>query len=158
MDYLTTHTSPSPIRHEFALGFVRYKKGCTRLASANDKVYQVLVYGRWVSPGTPASSITKTGPHDIAEILLKVALNTKNQIKNQIMTFMVCHIIHGMSHYSGYATSFTICHIIQGMSHHSQYATLFRVHVLYNVPCMSRHLWYMSCHSRYVTLFTVCHV
>jgi hypothetical protein len=30
------------------------------------------------SPGTPASS--KTGRHDIAEILLKVALNTKNQI------------------------------------------------------------------------------
>jgi hypothetical protein len=34
------------------------------------------------SPGTPASSTTKTGRHDIAEILLKVALNTKNQ--NQI--------------------------------------------------------------------------
>ena len=30
------------------------------------------------SPGTPASSTTKTGLHDIAEILLKVALNTKN--------------------------------------------------------------------------------
>jgi hypothetical protein len=29
-----------------------------------------------VSPGTPASSITKTGRHDVAEILLKVALNT----------------------------------------------------------------------------------
>jgi hypothetical protein len=27
------------------------------------------------------SSITKTGRHDIAEILLKVALNTINQIK-----------------------------------------------------------------------------
>jgi type III secretion system FlhB-like substrate exporter len=33
-------------------------------------------------PGTPASSITKTGRHDIAEILLKVALNTKNQSKH----------------------------------------------------------------------------
>jgi hypothetical protein len=32
--------------------------------------------------GTPASSITKTGRHDIAEILLKVALNTKNKIKS----------------------------------------------------------------------------
>jgi len=31
---------------------------------------------------TPASSTTKTGRHDIAEILLKVVLNTKNQ--NQI--------------------------------------------------------------------------
>jgi hypothetical protein len=28
----------------------------------------------WFSPDTPASSTTKTGRHDIAEILLKVAL------------------------------------------------------------------------------------
>jgi hypothetical protein len=33
--------------------------------------------------GTSASSTTKTGRHDIAEILLKVALNTKNQSINQ---------------------------------------------------------------------------
>jgi hypothetical protein len=33
--------------------------------------------------GTPASSTTKIGRHDIAEILLKVALNTKNQSINQ---------------------------------------------------------------------------
>ena len=32
------------------------------------------------SPGTPASSTTKTGHHDIAEILLKVAFKYK---KNQ---------------------------------------------------------------------------
>ena len=55
-------------------------KGCTRLAAENDKVYQLLAHGRWSSPGTPASSTTKTGRHDIAEILLNVALNTKNQI------------------------------------------------------------------------------
>ena len=42
--------------------------------------------GAWFSPGTPASSTTKTGRHDIAEILLKVALSTKNQIKsNEIL-------------------------------------------------------------------------
>jgi hypothetical protein len=40
----------------------------------SDKVYQLLAHGRWFSPGTPASSTTKTGRHDIAEILLKVAL------------------------------------------------------------------------------------
>jgi hypothetical protein len=45
--------------------------------------------GAWLSPGTPASSTTKTGRHDIAEILLKVALNTKNQIKsNQIKSLL----------------------------------------------------------------------
>jgi hypothetical protein len=50
--------------------------------SGSDKVYQLLAHGRWFSPGTPASSTTKTGRHDIAEILLKVALNTKNQIES----------------------------------------------------------------------------
>jgi hypothetical protein len=53
---------------------------CTRLAAASDKVDQLFTHGRWFSPGTPASSTTKTGRHDIAEILLKVALNTINQI------------------------------------------------------------------------------
>ena len=47
---LTTHTSLSPIRRGFAPSFVNYKKGCTRLAS--DKVCQLLVHGRWFSPGT----------------------------------------------------------------------------------------------------------
>jgi len=42
----------------------------------------LLARGRLLSPGTPASSTTKTGRHDIAEILLKVALNTKIQIQN----------------------------------------------------------------------------
>ena len=70
-------TSLSPIRRGFAPGFVNYKKGCTRLAS--DKVYQLLAHGWWFPP---ASSTTKTGHHNnIAEILLKVALNTINQIK-----------------------------------------------------------------------------
>jgi hypothetical protein len=34
----------------------------------------LLAHGQWFSPGTPASSTTKSGHHDIAEILLKVAL------------------------------------------------------------------------------------
>jgi hypothetical protein len=55
----------------------KLQKGCTRLASASDKVYQLLAQGRWFSSGTPASSTTKTGRHDIAEILLKVALRRK---------------------------------------------------------------------------------
>jgi hypothetical protein len=46
----------------------------TRLAAGSDKVYQLLAQGWWFSPGTPASSTTKTGRHDIAEILLKEAL------------------------------------------------------------------------------------
>ena len=52
-----------------APGFVNYKKGCTELAAASDKVYQLLPYGR---------------RHDIAAILLKVALNTRNHIKSNL--------------------------------------------------------------------------
>jgi hypothetical protein len=87
LDYLTTHTSLSPIQRGFTPGFVNYKKGCTRLAAASDKVYQLLAHGWWLSLGTSASSTTKTGRHDIAEILLKVALKPqKNQSTNHIMT------------------------------------------------------------------------
>jgi len=34
-------------------GCVNYKKGCTRLAAASDKAYQLLAHGWWFSPGTP---------------------------------------------------------------------------------------------------------
>jgi hypothetical protein len=42
-----------------------------------------MVYDRWFSPDSPASSTTKTGRHDIAEILLKVALSTINHLINK---------------------------------------------------------------------------
>ena len=41
-----------------------------------NKLCQWLVTSRWFSPYTPVSSTNKTCRHDIAEILLKVALNT----------------------------------------------------------------------------------
>jgi hypothetical protein len=50
-----------------------------RLATTSDKAYQLLAQGPWFSP---ASSTTKTGRHDIAEILLKVALKHQNLIKS----------------------------------------------------------------------------
>ena len=52
--------------------------------AASDNVYQLLVHGRWFSPGTPSSSTTKAGRHDIAEIWLEVALSTINQIQSLI--------------------------------------------------------------------------
>ena len=62
----------------------KLQNGCTRLAAASDKVYQLLPQGRWFSPGTPDSSTTKTGRHDKAEILLfKSGVKTpKNQSIN----------------------------------------------------------------------------
>jgi hypothetical protein len=45
----------------------------------------LLAQGRWFYPGTPVSPTTKTGRHDIAEILLKVALkHQKSKIKSNI--------------------------------------------------------------------------
>ena len=84
MDYITTRTSLSPIRRGFVPGFANYKIRCTRLAATSDQVYQLFAHGRWFSLGTPPPFTTKTGRHDIAEILLKVALNTINQ-SNQII-------------------------------------------------------------------------
>jgi hypothetical protein len=59
-------------------------KGYNLAVLASDKVYQLLAHGWWFSPGTPASSTTITGRHDIAEILLKVAL--KHQKSNLNLT------------------------------------------------------------------------
>jgi type 1 glutamine amidotransferase len=69
-----------------APGFVNYKKGALD-STRNDKIYQLLACGRWFSPDTPASTTTKAGRHDIAEILLKVALNTINSIQIKSYTF-----------------------------------------------------------------------
>jgi hypothetical protein len=41
--------------------------------------YQLIAHGRWFSPGTPASSTTKTRRHDIAES--GATHNKTNQIK-----------------------------------------------------------------------------
>ena len=49
----------------------------------------MLAHSLWFSPGTPASSTTKTGCHDIAKILLKVALNNKsNQINAKCILYI----------------------------------------------------------------------
>jgi hypothetical protein len=50
------------------------------------------VQGGWFSPGIPASSTTKTYRHDIAEILLKVALKHQKYIINATyQLFCLCH-------------------------------------------------------------------
>jgi hypothetical protein len=56
----------------------KLQKGCTRLATSCHKVYQLLAHGRWFTPASSSGSTTKTGRHDIAEILLKVALKHKS--------------------------------------------------------------------------------
>jgi hypothetical protein len=56
--------------------------------------------GRWFSSGTAASTITKTGRHDIAEILLKVALSTINQIIKSITIVNKFNSFASLNYYS----------------------------------------------------------
>jgi hypothetical protein len=49
-----------------------------------DKVCQWLMTGRWFSPGPPVSSTNKTDCYIVAEILLKVVLNTIKQTRNNM--------------------------------------------------------------------------
>ena len=51
----------------------KLQEGCIRPTAESYKIYQLPAHGRWFSPGTPAFSTTKTGLHDIAKTLLKVA-------------------------------------------------------------------------------------
>jgi hypothetical protein len=58
--------------------------GCTlevfRRTTLYDKVCQRLATCRWFSPGLLVSSTNKTDPHDITEILLKMALKTNKLV------------------------------------------------------------------------------
>ena len=56
-----------------------------------DKICRWLATGGWFSRGPPVSSTNKTDRHDIAEILLKVALNT---IKTNKQTDKLLSWIH----------------------------------------------------------------
>jgi hypothetical protein len=57
----------------------RLGKGVFRACMGRGFTY-VNAQGRWFSPGTSVSSTTKVSRHDIAEILLKAALSTINQM------------------------------------------------------------------------------
>jgi hypothetical protein len=124
---LTAHTSLSPIQRGFGPGFVNYKKGWTRLAAASDQVYQLLAHGRWFSPGTPASSTTKTGRHDIAEILLKVAL--KHQKSNQSLN--VCLITNSINFVWSLTTNQILSHLFSVPKHYQLWDKSFKSSGLY---------------------------
>jgi tRNA(Ile)-lysidine synthase TilS/MesJ len=71
--------------HQYGVG----SRPALYITKKSDKVYQLLAHGRWFSLCTPASATTLTGRHDIAEILLKVALNTKPlKIDTILVTFV----------------------------------------------------------------------
>jgi len=71
--YVANHTN-------YVLVRIYIRVRCTTLCN---KVCQWIETGRWFSSGPPVSSTTKTARHDIAEIFLKVALNTIKQTNKQ---------------------------------------------------------------------------
>jgi hypothetical protein len=76
---------------------IHLQKGCTRLAAASDKVYQLLAHGWGFSPGTTASSTTKTCHHDIAESGVKT--QKINQIKSiKEASCLVIQLPNSLSH------------------------------------------------------------
>jgi hypothetical protein len=75
----------------------KLQKECTRLTATTDKLYQLPAHGQWFSPGTPVSSTTKTGRHDIAEILLKVALSTTKAKSKFLDVINLSNILHHKS-------------------------------------------------------------
>jgi hypothetical protein len=78
---LTTHTRPSPIRRGFVPGFVNYKKGCTRLTAASDKLTSCLSM-----VGGSLRVLQLLPPLKlVAMILLKVVLKCQNSYQIQQM-------------------------------------------------------------------------
>ena len=64
-----------------------------------DQVCQWLMTGRWFSPGTSVSSTNRTDRHDIAEILLRVAINTIALTNLHIWVQLICKLRTSLTHY-----------------------------------------------------------
>jgi hypothetical protein len=65
----------------------------------------LLAHGWWFSPGTPASSTTKTGRHDIAESGIKhQKSNQSNPHKSNYSIFLFYH------RQKKYYIPYSICH------------------------------------------------
>jgi hypothetical protein len=78
----------------------------------------LLAHGRWFSPGTPASSTTKTGRHDIPEILLKVALkhHKSNQSGSSIRGVNKLNLLYGQRKSHKTDTVWTYSHTVRNIS------------------------------------------
>ena len=62
---------------------------CKKDAVASDKVYELFAHGRWFSTDTTASSTTKSGRHDIADILLREALKHQKSTKRNLINICI---------------------------------------------------------------------
>ena len=85
----------------FYIQFIHHGRQQSLIGHVLKSIYTLYKEGKRFSPGTLVSSTNKTGRHDITEILLKVALNTINQIKKVTsftpLTSKHCKLIRGNS-------------------------------------------------------------
>ena len=86
-------------------------------------------------PGTPASSTTKTGRHDIAEILLKVALKTNNQSIKSINLYTSCLYSYMLGRYTRICRSCILLYASLVYSYMPSYINSYPV--LHTILCLS---------------------
>ena len=102
--------------------------------------YKLLVHGRWFSSGTLASSTTKTGRHNIAEILLKMAWNAKIQSWNPKVAWYV-----SFKRYRIYVPQMTIIAIVTNMRNIRLLAPRLRFRSV-----SDRNIWYFADYPDYL--------
>ena len=116
----------------------KLQKRCIWLAAASDKVYQLLAHGRWFSPGTPASSTTKTGRHYIAEIFAESGVKTPN---NQIKLIPLI-LFFQIGVYVGHTDiCMEVFSYILPTAHACRTIHLFRYTICTATVCMLSYLW-----------------
>jgi hypothetical protein len=82
--------------HHYSYEFEYCSWCCLLDTTLCDKVCQLLMTDQWFSPGTLVSSTNKTDHHDIAEILLKLALNTVTHKPKRKNASVIFHISYNL--------------------------------------------------------------
>ena len=113
-----------------------------------DNVCQWLAVGWWLSPGTPISFTNKTDHHDIAEILLKVALNTITPSFLKYLVSRMLFIERKLWYPICCLLTYIVCVLLYWCLFGQVYSTLV-FHVLLSRYCVEDnygwlcpHLWY----------------
>ena len=128
------------------------QKRCTTLC---DKVCQWFATGRWFYPGSPVFSTNKNYCHNIAEILLKVALNIikpnkPNRVRVVMVSLLTCTsnaVDHGFNPLPSQTKGYTIGNSasLLSLQHLKEYDNVYRLLVrimsLSGETCLSVDWW-----------------
>jgi hypothetical protein len=120
----------------------------TPITAGSEKDYQLLAHGRWFSSGNPASSTINTGRHNLAEILLKVTLNSLCTGKQPYFlhpTHLIYSLCTGKQPYCLHPAP-----IIYSPSTGKQPYFLHQIHLIYS-PCTGKQPYCL--HPTYLIVF-----